>query len=131
MNATEILRRARALIIDPKNWCTGRLSREKLDGNTQYCVLGAINKIEHGRATHLQLTYDDTTDGYALINDACRRLFNCGDAYGCPAVYVNNELGHDAIILALDTAIGDYPDHAVKELSATKRQVQHEELQTK
>ncbi len=37
------------------------------------------------------------------------------------SVAVNDKMGHSAIMLALDTVIGDYPDHAIKEPSYQER----------
>ena len=104
MNAIELLKRARALIVDEKNWCQGCMVGMGQHGQSQHCVLGAINR---GAISRLDMVSID--DPVRLLDAACVRLF------GEHTVRVNDFLGHDAIILALDTAIGDYPAHAIKE----------------
>ena len=122
MNAIEVLKKARSLIVDKKDWCKGSLYRSSMSGKRQYCVLGAINMANHGNPLHpffsvVNPTSDSThKEAVLTLNSVCKRLFG-GER---TAVFTNNELGHDAIILALDVAIGDLPDHAIKERDTTK-----------
>ena len=117
MNAIEVLHATRELIVDKKNWCA-YMSRRDTDEGTQYCVSGAISEVTKNHNGSVMCN-----GAWRLLIDACRRLFGeepeIKKAYpyfdGEEVVLVNDKLGHDAIILALDVAIGDYPEHAIKE----------------
>ena len=106
MNAIQVLEKARALIVNKDNWCQGTFSSH--DSN-KHCVVGAIEScVEEYSGERCQ--------ALTLLYITCKRLFGVG------AVKVNDYMGHDAVILALDTAIGDYPEHAPKEPTAIERQ---------
>lgn len=127
MNPIEVLRRARDMITSPDNWCTHRLFRER-DGRDQYCVLGAINLVQRGEACFFRARTEEEEQALKLLDSVCLRLFGddpiVNDGLGGMLIGVNNKLGHDAIMLALDTAIGDYPDHAIKEPAYKKPETQ-------
>ena len=125
MSAIEFLSAARELIVDKKNWCTGR-SRKYTDEGKQYCVSGAIAEVYR---TGSMGYHSGADEAWTLLIASCNRLF--GDdpeieaadplCPGTAVILVNDKLGHDAIILALDVAIGDYPEHAVKEPDTTTK----------
>ena len=128
MNTIEVLTKARDLISNKDNWCVDVLHRRH-QGRLQHCVAGAINQVCHGTAVWHYDGNGQNEKALGVLHKVCIRLF--GDEtikslfgevtvakHSAPAIAVNNKLGHDAIILALDTAIGDYPDHAPKEPGA-------------
>ena len=111
MNAIQVLEKARALIVNKGGWCQGILHKKSTCSGVQYrhCVMGAIEwESFHGSP--------ERAEAEVILTVACNRLF------GTSAIATNDQLGHDAIILALDTAIGDYPEHAPKEPTAIERQ---------
>ncbi len=132
MNTIEVLTKARDLISNKDNWCKDVLFQTRRDGPTRHCVMGAINLVIDKTPRHTFLS-PANREAIEVLDEVCIRLF--GDEklagvisgelpvrdHSCPAVAVNNKLGHDAIILALDTAIGDYPDHAPKEETCERR----------
>ncbi len=126
MNPIEILRRARDMITNPDNWCVDMLFLDE-NGHRLHCVLGAINMVQYG-SPHLNT--GRTREHYQavkLLDGVCVRLFGNDPDFkpglmaGSTFVAVNNKMGHSSIMLALDTAIGDYPDHAIKEPSYQER----------
>ena len=132
MDPIECLRKVRDLISNPDNWCVGMLYIDKGDGHRQHCVVGAMNLVQYG-CMHWRPSRDKEGEkAFELLNLACQRLFGdrpelfipCFAPAGSMAVRVNNVLGHSAIMLALDTAIGDYPDHAPKEPGTAELQCQ-------
>ena len=124
MNTIEVLTKARDLISNKDNWCVDVLQRRSQGGPTQHCVMGAINMAANGTACHA-FRPGYSHEAVKVLDKVCIRLF--GDDpdvrgyIGNKSIVVNNKLGHDAIILALDTAIGDYPDHAPKEETCERR----------
>ena len=123
MNTIEVLTKARDLISNKDNWCKDVLFNKPDNGPAQHCVVGAINMVINRTAYHC---FDkSSSEAIKVLDDVCTRLFGDDPAvkrhYGNKAVAVNNKMGHDAIILALDTAIGDYPDHAPKEETCERR----------
>ncbi len=127
MNPIEILRRARDIITNTGNWCQGVLVRNGPD-RAQYCVVGAMSMGESGRtrSNGEQPSYEQR-QAISMLDMACWRLFGDelqtfgGNKLGAYTVAANDRLGHSSIMLALDTAIGDYPDHAIHEPSHEER----------
>ena len=126
MNPIECLRKARDMITNPDNWCVDMLFRQE-NRHLQHCVLGAINVVQCGGAYYFSRRTEEECQALKLLDGVCVRLFgddphfNPSLVVGSPLVAVNNKMGHSAIMLALDTAIGDYPDHAIKEPSCQER----------
>ena len=123
MNTIEVLTKARDLISNKDNWCVDMLYKMEQGKPIQHCVMGAINMAVSGQACHGFTS--ESSHPIKVLNEVCTRLFGDDPVVkgyiGDKSVVVNNKLGHDFIILALDTAIGDYPDHAPKEETCERR----------
>lgn len=97
MNALTILKNAKALIVDPENWCVGNV----LNDDDQSCAMGAINIAATGQAFGIAPPGTPRALAWEVLGNACTRNF--GGQYG--ACTVNNTKGHTVIIQMFDEAI--------------------------
>jgi len=99
----QILIDARALLISPGYW----------HPSPQGCAVVAINTVSRTVKEREHLTSKEwlnlRRECWEPLGEACKRLFDK------PTVRVNDQMGFDAILLAFDVTIGDYPAHAPKE----------------
>ena len=100
MNMKEnILAQAHRLISDKRRWCRCALARDEAEqgvvpSDTKACKWSAVGALEHCSPTVglYQAAYD------LLLKAA-------GVLYHCPVDFVNDDLGHDAVLLVYSQAI--------------------------
>jgi hypothetical protein len=103
MDKKETLIKARALIADPAHWTTGDFARRALSGYSVdihspsakcFCALGALARV---RGPNNGGIFEGPA--YPNLSAAARQLFNRS------IPYVNDHLGHDAVLKMFDKAI--------------------------
>lgn len=125
---SELLKRTKALIEDPKRWCRLASAREadggvaylESDDACQWCVTGAYQKIRYCSGLDLDEDRAGMSDLYleraahSVIERAGRlqHYYNCGYYQGNALVYVNDFMGHAAVMEMLDLAIDQFEKHA-------------------
>jgi hypothetical protein len=93
---TTTLKRAKATIADPKNWCQRAFLVAKLDGGKQYCALGSLMRAGH-----------DTLAAEHLLKDAAMEILGPGFVSLCrhPVAFVNDQFDHATVMKMFDAAI--------------------------
>lgn len=106
MTTLEILIAARALIQSDGFYHPG------IGG----CGISAVHRAV-SIAEGFTQDHPDRKKAVSQLHSACIRLFDK------PIPIVSDRMGLDAIILAFDVAIGDYPEHAIKEPAYVPRDI--------
>lgn len=100
MKTSDILQRARALIEDERNWCTGQYFKGK-----RMCAVGAIQRAHVSAVDYLHpvlATLDNVTT--SVCDSATSRVHDVNDKYGHVAVM---ELYDIAISAAMSDEAGE------------------------
>lgn len=107
MTVEQILLAAKGLIAKPENWTTGRFAANVADYTVletdpsacKFCARGAINHVVGGW---------DSNEG-VIAADALYRAANTiapePPEDGHPIFYINDQLGHEAVMKMFDAAI--------------------------
>lgn len=116
---TELLVEAREFISDPKQWCMGKLALDaagkvvagtRLIDATRCCGVGAVGLVacRRGMGAYAEVVFKATD----LLDRAAIRLHPISEVHDelCPAAYVNDNLGHEAILRVYDAAIAASQD---------------------
>lgn len=123
MSLKQDLKDALALIEDPDHWSQGEMAATSsgltlLDGNDPradcWCALGATEKVcyKHGQST----LEDNDRQGRMIsaLDDAAQNLFPRDDDGSGDIVWVNDIVGHWAVVEVFQRAIEDSPDDSVR-----------------
>lgn len=91
MNTLELLQKTKQFLGDKDNWTQWDYKVFDKDGKTRYCAVGAMLHIA-GENIIMQLT----------TKQACKELY---ESCGRPIYQVNDDVGYDAVMDALDKTI--------------------------
>lgn len=108
MNNTEFLKAIKEIIAKKENWCQSTLAKDKNDNYVdptdpvacKFCIIGAAKKINWRN-------YPYNTSYFDFLKKAAEELFPSVVSFedGGGPVYVNDEMGFDAVHKMLDEAI--------------------------
>lgn len=106
MKIKEVLIAGRKLIEDPARWTQGHLARDAegnktamINAGVRWCAAGAVCRVDNQF-----LDINACTNAWSALNEAARKL------HKRPVVWVNDELGHEAVLKVYDLAIANCGD---------------------
>lgn len=117
-NRLAILRRAREIITDPKNWTQGRLRRRVKPGDYRYCLLGACEQaaydLELANPKDEKIFNEDEGLGYRLGRDLSLSTYSM-ETRKRSAHGVNDSDGHQGALSLLDDYIAEVRKNRARE----------------
>lgn len=97
MRTSTILRKTKALIARPRNWCKGIRQMKSTDGRNQYCLIGAIHTAANGTPWgNYTIDIIRAKDLLSLFTEPANIV----------AFNDSNDTKHKDVMLILDAAIG-------------------------